>query len=122
MDALCAWGSWFPRSANARDPSTTLRAGSHPTDEDLSLHPSEQRSLAGDPESVGTPALGHPFTRRHPPAHRDNTAMNGAQLFKGQDESSELISGPPADVDQEVHATAGQETGATGPHPSRSSR
>jgi len=57
-----------------------------------------------------------------PPAHRDNTAMNGAQLFKGQDESSGLMSGPPADVDQEVHATAGQETGATGPHPSRSSR
>ena len=28
----------------------------HPNDEDLSLHPSEQRSLAGDPESLGTPA------------------------------------------------------------------
>ncbi len=27
----------------------------HPTDEDLSLHPIEQKSLAGDPESVGTP-------------------------------------------------------------------
>ena len=32
----------------------------HPTDEDLSLHPSAQRSCAGDPESVGTPDLGHP--------------------------------------------------------------
>ncbi len=27
----------------------------YPTDEDLSLHPSEQKSLAGDPESPGTP-------------------------------------------------------------------
>jgi hypothetical protein len=26
-----------------------------PSDEDLSLHPSEQKSLAGDPESPGTP-------------------------------------------------------------------
>ena len=31
------------------------RALLHPTDEDLSIHPSEQRSLAGGPESVGTP-------------------------------------------------------------------
>ena len=29
----------------------------HPTDEDLSLHPSEQRSLAGGPESAGAPEL-----------------------------------------------------------------
>jgi acetylornithine deacetylase len=29
----------------------------HPTDGDLSVHPNEQRSLAGDPESVGTPDL-----------------------------------------------------------------
>jgi hypothetical protein len=29
----------------------------HPIDEDLSLHPNEQRSLAGDPESLGTPEL-----------------------------------------------------------------
>ncbi len=28
----------------------------HPTDEDLSLHPSEQRPLAGDPEFRGVPA------------------------------------------------------------------
>lgn len=28
---------------------------SHSTDKDQSLHPSEQRSLAGDPESAGTP-------------------------------------------------------------------
>jgi hypothetical protein len=27
----------------------------HPIDKDLSLHPSEQKSLAGDPESLGTP-------------------------------------------------------------------
>ena len=37
-----------------------------PTDEGLSLHPSKQRSLAGDPESVGTPqvreALGEPLS------------------------------------------------------------
>jgi hypothetical protein len=31
----------------------------HPNDEDLSLHPSEQKSLAGDPESLGTP-MNHP--------------------------------------------------------------
>ena len=48
-----AWGSCFPGSPNARDP--------HPTDEDLSLHPSEQRPLVGDPESVGTPTPGHPI-------------------------------------------------------------
>ena len=29
---------------------------SHPSDEDLSLHPIEQKSLSGDPESLGTPA------------------------------------------------------------------
>ena len=29
----------------------------HPTDEDLSLHPSEQRSLAGGPRSAGAPEL-----------------------------------------------------------------
>ena len=28
---------------------------SYPNDEDLSLHPNEQKSLAGDPESLGTP-------------------------------------------------------------------
>jgi DNA-3-methyladenine glycosylase len=42
----------IPRFPNARD--------LHPTDEDLSLHPSKQQSLAGDPESVVTPDLGHP--------------------------------------------------------------
>jgi hypothetical protein len=30
-------------------------ANHHHTDKDLSLHPSEQKSLAGDPESAGTP-------------------------------------------------------------------
>jgi hypothetical protein len=29
----------------------------HPIDEDLSIHPNEQRSLAGDPESLGAPEL-----------------------------------------------------------------
>src|ERR1035437_5425470 len=29
-----------------------------PTDKDPFLHPNEQRSLAGDPESAGTPVLG----------------------------------------------------------------
>jgi hypothetical protein len=28
----------------------------HPSDKDPSLHPSEQRSLTGAPESLGTPA------------------------------------------------------------------
>jgi len=32
----------------------------------------------------------------HPPAHRDEAAMNGAQLLKAQDHSSGLMSGPPA--------------------------
>jgi hypothetical protein len=32
----------------------------HPTDKDLSLHPNEQKSLVGDPESVGNPEMGHP--------------------------------------------------------------
>src|ERR1035437_2746449 len=35
-------------------------------------------------------------TRRNPPAHRDKTAMNGAQLLRGQYDSSGLMSGPPA--------------------------
>jgi hypothetical protein len=30
------------------------------------------------------------------PAHRDSTAMNGAQLFKAQCDSSVLMDGPPA--------------------------
>jgi hypothetical protein len=33
---------------------------------------------------------------KHPPAHRDKTAMNGAQLFKIQSDSLELMNGPPA--------------------------
>jgi hypothetical protein len=32
---------------------------------------------------------------RHPPAHRDKTAMNGAQLLKADRYSSGLMSGPP---------------------------
>jgi len=32
----------------------------HPRDEDLFLHPSEQKSFAGDPVSLGTPDQGHP--------------------------------------------------------------
>jgi len=31
-----------------------------PRDEDLSLHPSEQKSIVGDPESLGTPDMGRP--------------------------------------------------------------
>ena len=38
--------------------SQVPKAGLHPTDEDLSVHPNEQKPLAGDPESVGTPGLG----------------------------------------------------------------
>src|ERR1039458_4740622 len=41
----------------------------HPTDEDLSLHPSEQQSLAGDPESMGTPDRG--YYRPLPPGVAD---------------------------------------------------
>jgi FixJ family two-component response regulator len=33
---------------------------SDPTDEDLSLHPSGQKSLVGNPGSVRTPDLGRP--------------------------------------------------------------
>jgi hypothetical protein len=33
---------------------------------------------------------------RHPPAHRDKTAMNEAQLLKARRDSSGLMSGPPA--------------------------
>jgi hypothetical protein len=29
----------------------------HPSDEDLSLHPTKQRSLRGDPKSPGTPVF-----------------------------------------------------------------
>ncbi len=35
----------------------------HPSDEDLFLHPSEQQSLAGDPESPGTPVKPCPATK-----------------------------------------------------------
>jgi hypothetical protein len=35
----------------------------------------------------------------HPPAHHDKTAMSGAQLFKVQSYSSELMNGPPAGAD-----------------------
>jgi len=37
--------------------ASVLAAIPHPTDQDLSLHPSEQRSLAGGPGSVGTPSI-----------------------------------------------------------------
>jgi len=36
--------------------SGQLSVVSHPSDEDLSLHPNEQKSLVGDPESPGPPA------------------------------------------------------------------
>jgi len=100
----------------------------HPSDEDLLLHPSEQRPLAGDPESAGDPGTLHPgllspppsgttcgganclrrdelrFIVSHisdsscgpPPAHRDKTAMNGAQLLMAHNDSSGPMSGPPA--------------------------
>jgi len=55
-DAKGRMGLWYPRSPKARD--------LHPTDEDLSLHPIEQQSLAGDPESVGTLVRGHPAPGR----------------------------------------------------------
>jgi predicted nucleic acid-binding protein len=39
-----------------------VRLNSHLINEDLSLHPSEQKSLAGDPESMGTPVKSCPDT------------------------------------------------------------
>jgi predicted nucleic acid-binding protein len=41
-----------------------VRLNSHLIDEDLSLHPSEQKSLAGDPESMGTPVKSCPDTEQ----------------------------------------------------------
>ena len=46
--------SGWPANATG---ATVERPVFHPTDKDQSLHPSEQRPLAGDPESVGTPAF-----------------------------------------------------------------
>jgi hypothetical protein len=40
----------------------------HPSDEDLLLHPSEQRPLAGDPESAGDPGTLHPGLLSPPPS------------------------------------------------------
>src|SRR5580698_2167871 len=37
-----------------------------------------------------------PCNRFRSPAHRDKTAMNGAQLFKAQGQSSGPMTGPPA--------------------------
>jgi len=42
----------------------------HPSDEDLLLHPSEQRPLAGDPESAGDPGTLHPGLLSPPPSWR----------------------------------------------------
>jgi len=41
---------WAGQRLSAKTP-----ADHHPTDKDPSIHPSEQRSLAGDPDSMGTP-------------------------------------------------------------------
>jgi PadR family transcriptional regulator PadR len=46
-----AWTSF------SRGLSRLLEPVFHPTDENPSLQPNEQRSLAGDPESAGTPEL-----------------------------------------------------------------
>jgi hypothetical protein len=60
------WIETEKSKSNRRSPSTALRAGfrlrspRHPSDEDLSLHPSEQKSLAGDPESLGAPVARPP--------------------------------------------------------------
>ena len=35
---------------------------------------------------------------RRPPAHRDKTAMNGAQLHMAHGDSSGLMNGPPASI------------------------
>jgi hypothetical protein len=42
-----------------------------------------------------------------PPAHRDKTAMNGAQLSRAHGDSSGLMSGPPAVVDAKSRTCAG---------------
>ena len=47
-----------------RGPRVDGDPGIHPIDEDLSLHPSEQKSLAGDPESMGTPVKSCPDTEQ----------------------------------------------------------
>ena len=43
-------------AATATKPGDVPSPSSHPSDEDPSPHPSEHKSLAGDPESPGTPA------------------------------------------------------------------
>jgi hypothetical protein len=72
--------------------------------------------MAGSRETdgwVAKPGGSHPFakcakgwgTRRNlgrPPAHRDKTAMNGAQLLIAHGDSSGLMSGPPAVKDNDV--------------------
>ena len=119
----------------------------HPSDEDLLLHPSEQRPLAGDPESAGNPGTLHPrllspppsgttcggadclrrgelmFIVCHisesrcgpPPAHRDKTAMNGAQLLIARGDFSGLVSGPPAFRRLNILLTSGNEGALPGP-------
>ena len=55
-DLTPAWDGgiyWAGQLRSAKTPAD------HPTNKDPSVHPSEQKSLAGDPESVGTP-VDHP--------------------------------------------------------------
>ncbi len=66
----------------------------HPTNKDLSLHPNEQRPLAGGPESAGTPAATAPLAAEP----RQPMAMSG----RG---SAELAREMPATVTPVVTAT-----------------
>ena len=60
----------------------------HPSDEDLLLHPSEQRPLAGDPESAGDPGTLHPRLLSPPPS---GTTCGGADCLR-RDELRFIVS------------------------------
>jgi DNA polymerase-4 len=55
LRAADLWASRIGLVIGFAVPHGEKKSVSHPSDEDLSLHPSEQKSLAGDPESPGTP-------------------------------------------------------------------
>jgi phosphoribosyl 1,2-cyclic phosphodiesterase len=58
-------------------------APDHPSDEDLSLHPSEQKSLAGDPESPGTPVKRKDGARADEPVN----TQSASETVEAQGES-----------------------------------
>jgi hypothetical protein len=90
--ALRAMGSWNPRSPNARDRGHPARAASQRV----------SRSARRACFAHGVSAFPKSQRRdlRHPPAHRDRAAMNGAQLPMAQlpmahGDSSGQMSGTP---------------------------